>query len=136
MQFLEPFVQVGLTLGQLAEPVQDLAGLALLAFTLRLLLLGSRGPLLLVTVLVVLQLELLELPLRGLPRRTTALAALPGAPGDLELAGPELEQGLVSGLLGDQGRRERLDRRRVRFDPEMLLRLLHLNDGLVQARLR
>ena len=106
LQLLEPVVQVGLPLGQLAEPVEDLPRLALLGRPRRLIRAGR--PLLLVAVLVVRQLELVELPLRG-----AAAAAAPAAagvvPGHLELPGAELEQGLVGGLLGGEAGSERGD---------------------------
>ena len=106
MQLLEPVVQVGLPLGQLAEPVEHLPRLALLLLALReLLLLGPGRPLLLVAVLVVRELELVELPLRRAaaeprpPCRCRELLRI-----DLELPGAELEQGLVGGLLGGKRR--------------------------------
>ena len=64
LQLLEPFVQVGLPLGELPEAVDDLPRLALFLLLLRELF--RPGPaLLLEAVLVVRELELIELPLRG-----------------------------------------------------------------------
>ena len=73
LQLLEPVVQVGLPLGQLAEPVEHLPRLALLLLALREPVLLEPGrALLLVAVLVVRQLELVELPLRGAAARAAA----------------------------------------------------------------
>ena len=62
LQLLQAVVQVGLPLGQLVEPVEDLPRLALLLLLRRELL--PRPALLLEAVLLVGELELVELPLR------------------------------------------------------------------------
>ena len=61
LQLLQALVQVGLALGQLLEAVDDLPRLALLLLLLRELL--PRPALLLETILLVRELELIELPL-------------------------------------------------------------------------
>ena len=64
LQLLEPLVQVSLPPGEFGQPVENLPGFALLGFRLgRVLRLG--GLLLFVAVLVVGQLQLVELLLRG-----------------------------------------------------------------------
>ena len=80
MKLLEPFVQVVLALGQFAQPAEDLAVLALLALALGLpRLLGTCRSLLLISVLVVGQLKLLELPLRGAAPGTAGPGCVAGS---------------------------------------------------------
>ena len=113
LELLEPLVQVVLALGQLAEAVEHLAVLGLLALALGLvLLLRAGGALLFEAVLVVRQLELLELPLR------TAARGCSGCGCCRELLrttwnsrARSFEQGLVGRLLGGEGRRQGRDRR-------------------------
>ncbi len=77
LELLEPLVEVPLALGQLAEAVEDLPVLGLLALALGLVLLRTGGALLLESVLVGGQLELLELPTADWCTRAAAAAALP-----------------------------------------------------------
>ncbi len=135
LELLEALVQVALALRQLAEAVEHLVRLALLALALREpVLLGPA--LLLVAVLLVREFELLELPLRRPSRGAPAPAPLPRVADDLELAGPQLEQRLVGGLLGDQRRRQRRDLRRLGRLREARLGAVHGLRGLVERRLR
>src|SRR5262249_43978188 len=105
LQLLQAVVQVGLPLGQLAEPTEHLPRRALLLLPPREpLLLAPGRALLLVAVLLVRQFELVELPLRHVASRGAASPVPPVAPDDLELPRAELEQGLIGGLLGDERR--------------------------------
>ena len=137
LQFLEAVVQVALALGQLAQPVEHLARLALLLLAAREpVLVGSGRPLLFVAVLVVRELELLELPLRRAAAGSAALP-LPRVVADhLELAGAELEQGLVGGLLGDERRAEGGEAWSIGRLGQPLLGVLHELRRLVELGLR
>ena len=108
LQFLQSFVQVALPLGQLAEAVEHLARsrAARCSVCDSCSLLGSGRALLLVAVFLVRELELLELPLRRAAARASAALPLLAriVADDLEFPCAQLEQRLVGGLLGDQGR--------------------------------
>src|SRR5262249_29222250 len=114
LEFLQALVQVGLPPGQLLEPAEDLAGLALLPVALRLaLLLRSGGALVLVAALLAGERELVALLSRGFPPPAARVPAVAAVVTDaLELAGPEFQERLVGGLLGGGGGGEGSDARR------------------------
>ena len=139
LQFLEPLVDVRLALGQLAQPIEHLTRLTLLALSLREVLFpGPSRALLFVAVLIRRQLELLKLPLRH--SASGAAAALLLAPrvisNHLEFPGAQLEQGLVGSLLGGKSRIERRDRRVVGNVRQAFLGILHQASRLFQAGFR
>ena len=77
LQFLEPIIDVILPLGELAQTVEDLIRFALLLLALRqICLLRSGCPLIFVAVFFVVELELLELPLRAVAARVPACLSL------------------------------------------------------------
>src|SRR5690606_26341409 len=96
LQLLDLLVQVFLPLRQLAQPVEHLPRLTLLRLLLRR---GGRA-LLLVAVLFVGQLQLIQLLLRSIAAAPASSAAALLAADDVVLAGSQLQQRLIRGLLG------------------------------------
>jgi len=101
LQFLKALVEILLALGEFLQTIQDLELLVLFGS-----LLGSSLALVLVFVFGLFEVQLVKLALVLLLGLALPALALVAAAGNLVFVGGELEQGLVSGLLGGQGRFE------------------------------
>src|SRR5207249_1228790 len=119
LEFLDPLIEVVLSLRQFLQPAQHLELLPLLGVLLRRSL-----ALRFVTVFGRLQFQLIELPLRAF---TAPLAALLAAtPRHLILARSQFQQRLISRLLGPQRRHERRRGAFARRFAQVIHRLFHL----------
>ena len=139
LQLFEPFVHVVLPLRQLAEAIEDLPCFTLFLLALReLFLLGPGRPLVFVAVFLVGELELLELPLRAVAARVSAALPLLArvAANHLKLACAQLEQSLIGGLFGGQGRVEGRHRRLLGHHSQLFLGVFHRARRLLEVGLR